>query len=247
MIRGFSFINRDYDRVGRNWTLFFERSKSNLHFSIHPYENYSSEIDTRYVGQLIGTNSDLSILWTSRVKHVLHLLEEGYDVLHSDLDAIWIKDPLPEITSLDADIVFSQGTIFPHKMVRNFGFVLCCGFFFIKSSAKTIQFVREWVRLSEIYKDDQVAINEIIQSIALKPKDKCQNILSFRNHEFMVWEKPIVIPNDANIKISLLSHNSVRRLVECIDSKIIVAHPLSGKTGVETEKCLRDLALWILQ
>ena len=106
MIRGFSFINKDYDRVGKNWTLFFERSESNLHFLIHPYEIYSSEIDAPYIGKLVVTNSDLSTLWTSRVKHVLHLLEEGYDVIHSDLDAIWIKDPLPEITSLDSDIVF---------------------------------------------------------------------------------------------------------------------------------------------
>ena len=44
-----------------------------------------------------------------KVEAVRLLVEAGFSVLHSDLDVIWLRDPLPGLLSrLDADIAISS-------------------------------------------------------------------------------------------------------------------------------------------
>ena len=55
-----------------------------------------------------------------------HLIACGIDFVHSDADAVWLRDPIPEYfgPGETADLVASQGTRHPPDVFGRWGFVL---------------------------------------------------------------------------------------------------------------------------
>ena len=50
------------------------------------------------------------------------------DFVHSDADAVWLKNPLISFGKTAFDLLASQGTIWPLDVFEQWRFVLCCGF-----------------------------------------------------------------------------------------------------------------------
>ena len=101
-------------------------------------------------------------LWQLRVKLWLHLVEHGYDFIHSDADAIWIKDPRPWLARhSDHDLLISQGGdgLFYYPHTRFHHFILCAGFFLARSSERTRTYFERVSSLMEVARDDQVCMN----------------------------------------------------------------------------------------
>jgi len=57
----------------------------------------------------------------------------GRDVLICDIDAIWIRDPLPKLLATRAGIVSSPG-LSPGDAIKKYGVAFCMGFIFIRGS-----------------------------------------------------------------------------------------------------------------
>jgi hypothetical protein len=70
-------------------------------------------MNTGYLGHEKGrTHWTRMHVWFERTRAVQHLLQLGYTVVHTDADALWFKDPLPELDSLAKaghDLIFSRG------------------------------------------------------------------------------------------------------------------------------------------
>ncbi|KAJ1621139.1 hypothetical protein T492DRAFT_1072810 [Pavlovales sp. CCMP2436] len=65
--------------------------------------------------------------------HMWHTRRMGRDVLICDIDAIWIRDPLPKLLATRAGIVSSPG-LSPGDAIKKYGVAFCMGFIFIRGS-----------------------------------------------------------------------------------------------------------------
>lgn len=74
-------------------------------------------------------------LWNLRVNTLGCLLEGGWDVLHSDSDALWLSDPIVDMASTgfdNFDIVTQRGS-FPKDLGKAWGVTMCMGFALFRS------------------------------------------------------------------------------------------------------------------
>jgi hypothetical protein len=79
-----------------------------------------------------GSTSDF---WLRRMLVWQYLVEIGVDIVQSDIDALWFKNPIPELfTDQPYDVLCSQGTLHPFDIASSWGFILCTGLMSIKSA-----------------------------------------------------------------------------------------------------------------
>ena len=105
----------------------------------------------------------LALLTRLRTKFFLHLTAHGIDFVHSDADALWLRDPRPWLLKHKGfDLLFSQGTMHPFWHFESVGFTICAGFFFARASALTHAFFQAAERMEEWQPSDQARFNEIL-------------------------------------------------------------------------------------
>ncbi len=101
-------------------------------------------------------------LWVKRVELIRGLINHNIHVIHSDADAFWLRDIRSYLAGNNSDLIFSIAYGFPKEIVNYWGFILCCGFFRIKSNERTKRFMSDFFKKCELLKDDQVAINTLL-------------------------------------------------------------------------------------
>ncbi len=173
---------------------------------------------------------DLEKLWIHRTDVILELIEKGHDIIHSDADAIWLKDPQPYLEKLSQDMIFSQGTIWPPDVQEKWGFVLCCGFFFLRSNSQTLQFVRELAQRVRKDKDDQASCNRLLleQNVIWdKPSDLYT--MNSKGHQF-ICSKQVRTGKSKNLHIALLPNFTFQRVFEETNN-VYIRHLLSEKNS----------------
>ncbi len=76
-----------------------------------------------------------SLIWIKRMQISIQFLDQGFDVILSDIDAIWRKDPFPTLSRLSAtsDIISSRG-MFPSAISSKWGAALCMGFVYFRAN-----------------------------------------------------------------------------------------------------------------
>lgn len=130
-----AFGNSRYKRIAHNWALYLQ------HHKIENYTIYS--LDQEIYDYLCKNNINTELLslnifkgqswnWIERLKFIHNLLKKNINVLHSDLDAVWLNNPL-SLIERQYDIVASTGT-FPKDVYKKVGHTLCMGWIYYKSS-----------------------------------------------------------------------------------------------------------------
>ena len=91
---------------------------------------------------LAQCGKSLADVWIVRIDVFRCLIDRGIDFVHSDADAIWLRDPIPEYfrAEKDLDLIASQGTRWPPDVFDQWGFVLCCGLFYMRSTRPARRF-----------------------------------------------------------------------------------------------------------
>lgn len=106
---------------------------------------------------------NLAALWVRRIHVFRALCDAGVDFIHSDADAIWLRDPRADFfDGVQADLVASQGTVWPPKVVRQLGFVVCCGLFQLRSTPAAAALLDDVLADARQSGDDQVSMNRAI-------------------------------------------------------------------------------------
>ena len=155
-----SFCNLQYSKVALNWCSFLSKnniknyliiSTDNACFDFLKKNNINTILDKRW-------NCDTSS-WNVRLSIIYEIIKEGFDIIHSDLDAIWRGDPT-RLLEEKCDFVFSTGT-FPERISKSVGFSVCMGWFYVKSNDKTKE-VFEEIFSKKGWSDDQQAFNEFL-------------------------------------------------------------------------------------
>lgn len=123
----------------------------------------SSKEEEEKVGRKGETFLRRHQIWDGRVRVFVHLLKLGFTIISSDSDALWLKNPIPELVALqkDFDIVWSRGNAAAGDHAHGNG--VCMGFAVYKPTDNVIAILREGLHvMKEHYIPDQPAINSII-------------------------------------------------------------------------------------
>ncbi|MFN3231868.1 MAG: putative nucleotide-diphospho-sugar transferase [Alphaproteobacteria bacterium] len=112
-----------------------------------------------------GAGIDRHAFWHIRFSFLKDRLEQGEDILHTDLDAFWLHDPQPLLEDQDADIVFSREFGIPRDIGEQWGFTLCCGFFLARSTPAVKNLFDRWEPLIRERLSDQIAFNVLLHQL----------------------------------------------------------------------------------
>jgi hypothetical protein len=146
------------------------------------------------------------------------------DILHTDSDCIWLKDILPLIENNDYDLLGQIEHGRPLKISSKFGFVICCGFYRLKYSDKTVNFFDNLIATG--VEDDQDALNEYV----------------FNNREYIkfslptfAFEKEILLKS--GIKVGVINSGICRR--NRFNSSLYIYHPWLPSSDINSK--VKDL------
>lgn len=224
-----SFSTYDYIDLAEIWVA--ELSKLNItnYIIISADQKTNDYLTSKNINTELINYDKKESFWVYRIKVIKMFLEKKtYNYLvHSDLDAIWKKNICEELFNKNnnTDLFFSQGTVFPEEHLKKHKFVLCCGFFCIKSNEKTIKFMNRYINNLINIKDDQKAINlELINTDWIINNEF--NIL--HENKYTYYENNINGYNkDHDINLLLISFKKIQR--EFIDENGFIYHVLTPK------------------
>lgn len=191
-------------------------------------------------------DGDLASLWTTRTRKFAQLINDGVSFIHTDLDAVWLRDPLAHLFSGDQDMIFSQGTIWPPECHARLGFVLCCGLFAMRPGEASSKFLELMVDDLHRTGDDQVSLNALLMTHEtawpgwLSPDYR----LPFEGGKFSCWSKPLDGVCEAlDLRVRMIPHRDAMRIKDCTALDPYVFHPLSPKQSEQKLRMFADLGL----
>lgn len=189
-----------------------------------------------------GTLPDL---WYQRTLVFEWLALRGVDFIHSDIDAVWLRDPRPFCRAEPGfDLIFSQGINYPPEVWHAWGFVLCCGLFAVKASPATARFFAEVRGMTAQVGDDQIAVNILLHDSGLSWRTAGIESypLNDRHGQVFTAYRGMLggISERAGLRVGLLPHDLVPRL-PILGSEALVRHPVGPGSPIEK---LRAAGCW---
>jgi hypothetical protein len=191
------------------------------------------------------TGRAAAAVYTKRIPYVLALVRAGRDVLISDLDAIWLQDPLPELMSAEAGIVGSRGKS-PPLASRVWGATFCMGFIFFKGTDPRVRMLVD--AATTPMREDQTDFNHnlVRQKIVWD-----RTPVPFNAADGLMDYGTVTIPNQPHtgVRVAMLPHTRFMRLcVRPADfSNVTIAHCHNrGKQQWLKVKSLALLKLWYI-
>jgi len=187
----------------------------------------------------------LSRLWIFRIAIFKKLLTNNIDFVHSDADAVWLKNPLISFgnTAKKFDLLASQGTIWPLDVFEQWRFVLCCGFFWARATKNTKNLFHELSQDIMESGDDQSSLNRVLYRRGLKwtfPGEK--NTILFKDRKLSISSE-IMYGVGENINIGLIPFREVQR-IPLKQFKPTIAHPISPKESAKKKSMFKKLDIW---
>ncbi len=195
-------------------------------------------------------DGSLSDLWFRRALVFEFLSAHGVDFIHSDVDAVWLRDPRPLcFAEGEFDLVFSQGGAYPEEIWRRWGFVLCCGLFAARANAITAALFAKVRALTEQIPDDQVAVNALLEQHGVSWETaghETYPLQDRRGRTFTAYRDILTGRCEAlGLRIGLIPHDRVPRLA-IGGTDAIVRHPLGPGDPAQKAEILRAVGCWKL-
>ena len=239
------FADSGYVEVLKNWLRHFSQVAKNKVIVIALDDDVAGQIQ-EFEAQCVTLPWDgsLATLWVSRARIFSALAAAGVDFVHSDIDGIWRQDPIPYCRSFSADIAFSPGTIWPPDVVQEWGFVVCCGFFFVRATSAASAFFQKVAEGLQDEPDDQVVVNRILRNDRVKwqygsvPFNRDQHA----GYQYRVYSEAIEGRGDTCSVVLLPAPYFPRKPQHAANP--MVAHYLSEKSGSGKKAELVRNNLW---
>jgi Nucleotide-diphospho-sugar transferase len=191
-------------------------------------------------------SGDLRELWVCRIQVFSELLSRGEHLVHSDVDAIWVRNPLKTGSAVgrQEDLLFSPGTVWPPDVHAQWGFVLCCGWFYARPSLAARAFFEGLEADVLATGDDQVSVNRLLAAVGVRWERRVGDYqLPFRDLAVQCWREPLRgVSATGGLSVALLPHREFQRLPEDFGDAQ-VKHYLTPKNCEEKIKVLRQLGL----
>lgn len=247
--------NIEYFNVFLNWLIFYHHHcKDMSSIFLICLDNSVGKLLKLYSLQCSYTfvlphqHNSLSYLWLLRISIASYLVSDGFDVILSDTDATWLRNPFHDISKFfTANVIASKAT-FPEEIHKSVGATVCMGFVYFRASNGTVVVLNDlfYYMSSKTVPDDQRDINELLLQnhvhFNVKP--------SFLGNEVSLGK--FIIHGKYLINIVFMPHNRFIRMCNIAGGYNLVlnstiAHCLGGKKA--NEKILTDkvLGLWLLR
>ncbi len=188
--------------------------------------------------------SEFADIMAFRITVLRELLAESSGLIHSDADAVWLRDPLPMINGCAGDMVFSQGTIWPPDVHSQTGIVLCCGLFFLRNTEAVRWFMARVEARVACDRSDQASVNRLLLEDGIEWSVDAPYAIPFGDTFFTASRQVIRSRSDQPLAVSVLPHHLFPRLMPAADPEVFVAHPLSPKTCEGSVSVLSQYGLW---
>lgn len=181
--------------------------------------------------------------WLGFMRHQMrltrHILKLGFDCLVSDIDALWIRDPIELTLSQSQDMVFSPGTIQPPEAHASWGNVLCTGYFLLRANERVEEFL-DHVEPRMQSSGDQPSINAELLARGLVWDPQPTYELNFRGKTILQTSSTRT-GVAGGLKVALLPNHLFQRLPE--ESEPCVIHPIAPKEQHEKMKVFQAMGL----
>jgi hypothetical protein len=238
-----AFSDSKYLGVLLNWLVAIHRIGVRNYLVVSLDETIHAFLaDRGFPSVLIKMDGPLHNLWRLRLVILRELCAHGVDVIHSDIDAVWLRDPIPEYFSRHADhLVISQGTVWPDDVLKKQGFVLCCGLFYLRSGSETLTLLDDVLRDIATTNDDQISLNRLIYASVTWDRQLISPYqFVFRGYRVTCSEGSIRGRcRKTGLRVTLLPHHLFQRL-HMPDRPAFVKHLLSEKTGQDKFESFRQ-------
>lgn len=255
MTKIITFANSSYALIIKKWLKYISYLGLIDNVLIIALDNNVKKYIVDYKLEIITDPFDIAKegiekFWEFRCVKFIEIYKRYGTFIHSDLDAIWLKNPFNYLNLYKYDLIFSQGSVYPRDMYSKFGFVACCGFFMIRKSNLSTIFLDELLDNVKVSNDDQVSVNKFLlkyyESFNFKDTYKNKaNLPDGKNFLIKCSNYPII----GNVKkgnndlpsFAILPQKLFTRLKESINLETIIAHPLAPKDNKEKLKMFEDL------
>jgi len=249
-----SYCNYFYREIALNWVKALERLgiDNYLIFSIdEACDNFLREkgINSRFhpipdLPEKQARGGMTRKMGLERFKIIRSLVAAGTDVIYSDLDAVWIKDPRDSLCCFsDFHIVASavrHTHAWPPHVAKEWKFTLCTGWLGFKGAPTTASFLDELLNFflnsrrpapGKLIVCDQDAFNSYLLHAGFTPfpEEGHQAVLKSGSGDFNL----LALHPD-------LVHRGGGR------PSSLVVHPVSPKTAEKTKGKLKSKKLWFL-
>ena len=211
-----SSTNAAYLDFTHNWLASIRRIGGALPYTVivaedeDAYENLLNVGDIHVVRAANISTSKTLDFWSpeynklvnKRPEHILNFLLQGYDILYSDVDTVWLENPFPYFEGDEHDLFVQIDPIPPDGWI-------CTGFMFFKCNNQTIDLVFRWMEFvtrPTTKGSNQPAFNQIIndkrsQDLNIKNLD-IDKFVSGKHYFNNKWRrenpdvKPVVLHNN---------------------------------------------------
>ena len=185
---------------------------------------------------------------------VRELLGQGLNVVFSDADALWLRDPTPY---LQADLAFQRITHFPRMISRLWGFAACTGFLYFRSSQPMLEFLDACIEEHKRVHDDQVAFNLALLAAGVRwdagrdadgaaAPDYAASDAQFEAAFAAIARQPICGQvTRGDLTVTALPHHLFWRhsWVSSNQGEMVVCHPNSPKVGAQKMELFKTRGL----
>ncbi len=185
----FTLISKEYIQTGLNWINAMRRLGLSNFIVISGDAITSERLDEQGIRSVRG-EIDESEFDTSFLTHegfspkglamiafkfpvTRFLLKCGYNVIFSDADAVWLRDPMAYVRG--ADIAFQRVIYHPPSVSSLWGFTACTGFVSFRHDTRTMSFLDRCIDEHQSFYCDQVAMN--VALLEGDPDWRCEQVV----------------------------------------------------------------------
>ena len=174
------------------------------------------------------------------------LVEHKISVMLADLDAIFLKNPLPFLLDMPpADLVAQRGS-FPQWLSAKWGAALCMGFVYWRATPNTLRFISHMDKVLRKTGDDQIGVNVALDVVGIKWDEGMTKFADATSISYGTTET-------GGMRVAMLPHNKFPRKCDDIpldefQRDVLVAHCYeSKKSGEAKKKKAMKFGLWVVQ
>lgn len=254
----FSVINNNYTLIAKEWARRVKKvsnkqvvfvcadKQSYDHLKSQGFECYDfrsemSENKQRYLNTTFP-NQHAAYTVSLKFKFAQYLVESGLDCIYCDVDAFWIRNPIPYLVR-QFSVAFQPG-LFPKDPKEKWGFSACTGFIAFRSDKNVGDLLSKAISCFD--GSDQAAFNQVMLddcAISWEKKPNQWEHCGLTNG----WVEPVLGRcSITELSFLALPHSYFQRhntTVENCDHAII-CHPNSPKNQSKKIKIFQSLGLW---
>ncbi len=261
-------VTKSFLPLYENWKAALDRVGIDNIFVVALDPETSEHLRDTNVSSILLPVTERTEVLQLKTQIVFELHKNRFDVLFSDVDAIWRKD-CREIFYSDKtktyDLIFSQAFGLPKSIVKLQGFSLCTGFYFIRKESALSDFFHEWLAIQHAHPEfcDQLSLNALIVQHPPKWNIKAEQLLTseqaFYNEnkkrdEFRYVSSPDFIDTKINISkncsptLGVLPFSDFRRgQSPATDDPYMVHIGSGGNVGEKIDEIKRNRPpLWFI-